>query len=96
MVRTWTGGVRVALVAGTSAVLTLTGTGTAVAAPPPGGTCGGQWQENTTLVNPQDPDFFATIDKNADGVICIKDFTGPDPDPDIGFLARDNVARHRG
>jgi|tagenome__1003787_1003787.scaffolds.fasta_scaffold20883844_2 hypothetical protein len=67
----------------------------AAAVPPAGGTCQGQWQENTTLVNPSDPNFFNTIDKNGDGVICVKDWTGPDPDPDIGFLAIDNVARPR-
>jgi hypothetical protein len=67
----------------------------AQATPPAGGTCQAPWLENTTLVNPQDPGFFAKIDKNGDGVICIKDWTGPDPDPDIGFLAIDNVVRHR-
>lgn len=67
----------------------------ASATPPVGGRCLGQWVENTTLVNPQDPGFFDTIDKNGDGVICIKDWTGPDPDPSIGFLAIDNVGRHQ-
>lgn len=64
------------------------------ATPPAHGQCLGQWVENTTLVNPDNPGFFDSIDKNADGVICIKDWTGPDPDPDIGFLAIDNVAQH--
>ena len=68
----------------------------AQATPPAGGTCQAPWQENTTLVNPDDPGFFARIDKNGDGVICIKDWRGPEPDPDIGFLAIDNVVRHRG
>jgi hypothetical protein len=67
----------------------------ASATPPAGGECLGPWKENTTLVNPQDPGFFDTVDKNGDGVICIKDWTGPDPDPDIGFLAIDNTGRHK-
>lgn len=61
---------------------------------PAGGQCLGQWVENTTLVNPDNPGFFDSIDKNQDGIICIKDWTGPDPDPDIGFLAIDNVGKH--
>ena len=67
----------------------------ATATPPAGGACHAPWQENSTLVNPDDPEFFETIDKNQDGIICIKDWTGPDPDPDIGFLAIDNVGNHR-
>jgi hypothetical protein len=66
----------------------------AAAAPPAGGECLGPWQENTTLVNPADPDFFDTVDKNDDGILCVKDWTGPDPDPDVGFLAIDNTGRH--
>jgi hypothetical protein len=66
----------------------------AAATPPAGGECFGPWQENTTLVNPEDPNFFDTVDKNEDGVLCVKDWTGPDPDPDIGFLAIDNTGRH--
>ncbi len=68
----------------------------AAATPPAGGACLGPWTENTTLVNPQDPGFFDAVDKNGDGVICVKDWTGPDPDPEIGFLAIDNTGRHRG
>ena len=64
------------------------------AAPPAGGQCLGPWVENTTLVNPDDPGFFDTIDKNGDGVICIKDWTGPDPDQSVGFLAVDNTGQH--
>lgn len=64
------------------------------AVPPAGGQCLGPWVENTTLVNPDDPGFFDAIDKNGDGTICIKDWTGPDPDPDVGFLAIDNTGRH--
>ena len=67
----------------------------AAAVPPSPGTCQGQWEENMTLVNPDDPEFFDRIDVNDDGIICIKDWVGPDPDPEIGFLAIDNVARHR-
>ena len=32
--------------------------------------------------------------KNGDGIVCLKDWTGPDPDPDIGFLVIDNTGRH--
>jgi len=34
------------------------------------------------------------VDKNRDGVVCLKDWTGPDPDPLIGFLVIDNTGRH--
>lgn len=67
----------------------------AQATPPAGGRCQAPWRESTTLTNPQDPGFFARIDKNGDGVICIKDWRGPDPDPAIGFLAIDNVVQHK-
>lgn len=76
--------------------LSAVGTVAASAVPPAGGECFGPWVENTTLVNPDNPGFFDTIDKNGDGVICIKDWTGPDPDPDVGFLAIDNTGRHNG
>jgi hypothetical protein len=66
----------------------------AAAVPPASGECSGPWAENTSLVNPEDPGFFDAVDKNGDGVICIKDWTGPDPDPEIGFLAIDNTGRH--
>lgn len=66
----------------------------ASATPPAGGKCLGPWVENTTLVNPDKPGFFDSIDKNGDGVICIKDWTGPNPDPNVGFLAIDNVGQH--
>lgn len=66
----------------------------AAAAPPPGGECLGPWRESTTLVNPEDPGFFDAVDRNGDGVLCVKDWTGPDPDPDVGFLAIDNTGRH--
>lgn len=83
-------------VAGAVIALGLSAGGTVVAsaAPPAGGQCFGPWVENTTLVNPDDPGFFDTIDKNGDGIICIKDWTGPNPDPDVGFLAIDNTGRH--
>ena len=84
-----------AAIATSGATLLVVALSPANAVPPAGGTCAGQWVENTTLVNPEDPTFFDTIDKNNDGVICIKDWTGPDPDPEIGFLAIDNVVRHR-
>jgi hypothetical protein len=79
---------------GAAAVLLIASPAQAI--PPAGGSCQAPWVENTTLTNPQDPGFFARIDKNGDGVICIKDWTGPDPDPDIGFLAIDNVVRPKG
>ena len=65
----------------------------AMAAPPPGGSCPPGWKTTTVVVNPDDPGFFARIDRNRDGVVCAKDWTGPDPDPDIGFLVIDNVVR---
>jgi len=40
------------------------------------------------------PGFFEQVDKNRDGVVCLKDWTGPDPDPLIGFLVIDNTGRH--
>jgi hypothetical protein len=67
----------------------------AAAVPPSPGTCQGQWEEYTSAVNPENPDFFDQIDVNDDGIICMKDWVGPDPDPEIGFIANDNVARHR-
>lgn len=76
--------------------LSSASTSSASAVPPSGGDCFGPWIENTTLVNPDNPGFFDTIDKNNDGVICIKDWTGPDPDPGVGFLAIDNTGRHNG
>jgi hypothetical protein len=94
MHRTTRVGRAAAVLAASAAVTALAGT-QASAAPPSGGTCQAPWEENTTLVNPDDPGFFSTIDRNGDGVICIKDWTGPDPDPDIGFLAIDNMVRHR-
>lgn len=82
--------------AASAAAITLAGLAIAPAAavPPAGGQCLGPWAENTSLVNPEDPGFFNAVDKNGDGVICIKDWTGPDPNPDIGFLAIDNTGRH--
>ncbi|HYN30276.1 MAG TPA: hypothetical protein VES95_10470 [Dermatophilaceae bacterium] len=68
--------------------------GAAGATPPPGGVCPGQFVPSTSVTNPADPGFFATIDKNGDGVVCVKDWTGPDPDPEVGFLVIDNVAQH--
>ena len=82
-----------AVIAGTVATTALL-VPQASAQPPAGGECFGPWTENTTLVNPDDPGFFDAVDKNGDGVICVKDWTGPDPDPDIGFLAIDNTGRH--
>ncbi|WP_298805947.1 hypothetical protein [uncultured Pseudokineococcus sp.] len=83
--------------ASATALVALTATGpAALAAPPPGGRCFGPWFESTQITNPQNPGFFARIDKNGDGVICLKDWTGPDPDPDIGFLAIDNTGQHQG
>ncbi|WP_299035331.1 hypothetical protein [uncultured Pseudokineococcus sp.] len=82
--------------AGGLAVAALLLAPAAVAAPPPGGRCLGPWFESTALTNPQDPGFFARVDKNGDGTICLKDWTGPDPDPEVGFLAIDNTGRHQG
>ena len=90
-VQTW---VRAGSVAGVAGAAVLLAVGPAQAVPPAGGTCQGQFVLNTTLVNPDDPGFFTTIDRNGDGVICIKDYTGPDPDPLVGFLAIDNMAQH--
>ncbi|WP_432494645.1 hypothetical protein [Kineococcus gypseus] len=81
--------------AGAAVVVALgaAGAGTAAATPVPLGACHAPWFASTQLSNPQDPGFFARIDRNGDGVICIKDWRGPDPDPAIGFLAIDNNLR---
>jgi hypothetical protein len=34
------------------------------------------------------------VEGNGDGVVCIKDWTGPDPDPLTGFVVIDNTGRH--
>ena len=44
--------------------------------------------------NPDDPGISEETDKNGDGIVCLKDWTGPDPDPDIGFLVIDSTGRH--
>ena len=54
--------------------------------------CPGNYVENTTLVNPEDPSFFDAIDKNDDGVVCIKEWGYPDGDPEVGFIVLDNQA----
>ncbi|WP_432570907.1 hypothetical protein [Kineococcus sp. SYSU DK005] len=84
---------RAAAAAVAAAALGVTGAGTAAAVPVPPGACHAPWFASTQLTNPQDPGFFARIDRNGDGVICIKDWRGPDPDPAIGFLAIDNNLR---
>lgn len=73
-----------------AAALTLT---PAAAIPSSPGGCQRPWTASADLVNPEDPGFFDSVDRNGDGVICIKDWTGPDPDPGVGFLAIDNVVR---
>lgn len=76
------------------AVGTSIGMSTAAADPPPEGTCLGQFQPTTFVSNPDNPNFFEQTDKNGDGVVCLKDWTGPDPDPLVGFLVIDNTGRH--
>ena len=46
------------------------------------------------MSNPDDPDFSEETDKNGDGIVCLEDWTGPDPDPHIGFLVVDSTGRH--
>ena len=75
-------------------VWTSVGTAAATADPPPAGACLGQFQPTTFVSNPENPNFFEQTDKNGDGVVCLKDWTGPDPDPLIGFLVIDNTGRH--
>ena len=76
------------------AVWMSVGVPAAAADPPPAGACFGQFQPTTFVSNPDNPSFFEQIDKNGDGVVCLKDWTGPDPDPLIGFLVIDNTGRH--
>ena len=76
------------------ALLTSFGVSTASADPPPGGVCLGEFLPATFVYNPDNPSFFEQVDKNRDGVVCLKDWTGPDPDPLIGFLVIDNTGRH--
>ena len=75
-------------------VWTSVGASAAVADPPPAGACLGQFLPTTFVSNPENPNFFEQTDKNGDGVVCLKDWTGPDPDPLIGFLVIDNTGRH--
>ena len=80
---------------GSAAALAVLLAPAATAAPPPGGECPPGWRVATVVVNPDDPGFFERVDRNDDGVVCVRDWTGPDPDPDIGFLVIDNVVRPR-
>ena len=61
------------------ALLTSFGVSTASADPPPGGVCLGEFLPATFVYNPDNPSFFEQVDKNRDGVVCLKDWTGPDP-----------------
>lgn len=81
------------LITGLFAVLGSAATSTSVAtAVTPFGLmeCPGNYVENTTLVNPEDPSFFDAIDKNDDGVVCIKDWGYPDGGVNVGFIVLDN------
>ena len=72
----------------------LVGASPASAEPPPGGVCLGEFRPSTFVHNPDNPSFFEQTDKNGDVIVCLKDWTGPDPDPLTGFVVIDNVGRH--
>ena len=80
---------------GSAAALAVLLAPAATAAPPPGGECAPGWRVATVVLNPDGLGFFERLTRNDHAVVCVRNWTGPDPDPDIGFLVIDNVVRLR-